>query len=687
MAVGIAYGWQVENANGTPVSGAKVFFKIKGTSTNATTYTDSALTVPAANPVLADAAGWFATYLSPTVNYDIQIKSADESITYQSTSVSPSATGSQPVDATLTALAGAGFENRKFPRGSGPDTVQNVTISEATNVFTTDDYSNSIASAITAAGAGGTVFIPEGSYTITATITPLDNQRIIFGGPGVTVTMNSAVVAKMFDLTSKTRVRLEFNGATLDGNKDVTPSGVMIDMHDSVSCYLGPAKIIDAPTGTYGAIEISGVADGNILDHLEGYDCEGTFISVSGEASGETVTNTEIISPYVEDAALFGIRVGLATDVTIYKPRCTSNGIEMVGVTVFGKRVKVIEPDISGCGDNAISFSGNDNSCVGGELSGNQKAGIWCWGSNNRVVGTKASNNNLENAGNNWAGFGASANFGGCGQNNQFIACLADDTQGSPTQWNGVRFAGLAYPQWLTGTSYTSGTSYVYNGLNIYLATTTGTSGATAPTHTSGTVSDGTVSWRYVNTFVGVAGATGNAADVRTIRFASSAYFDADSLLRNRNLRNESLRIIESLAGQVSLTGSTSETPLRSETIPADTLGANGIIRLRAYGTLTGAAGNKTIRLKFGSTTILTQPYTAGSTWLIDMQCSNVAATGTQRWFGQINRAGDALTQIVSGSSSEDTTTDIVLDVTGQLAGGADTITIQGFTVEVAFRA
>ena len=94
MAVGIAYGWQVENSSGTPVSGAKVFFKIKGTSTNATTYTDSALTVPAANPVQADAAGWFATYISPTVNYDIQIKSADESITYQSTSVSPSATGS-----------------------------------------------------------------------------------------------------------------------------------------------------------------------------------------------------------------------------------------------------------------------------------------------------------------------------------------------------------------------------------------------------------------------------------------------------------------------------------------------------------------------------------------------------------------------------------------------------------------
>lgn len=619
----------------------------------------------------------------------------------------------QPLDATLTMYAALGMTNGSVVLGTGVDTGSLVTPSnlpvtstgsttartlaarfaDVANVLDDGATGNGIADdraafvlAIARAGVGGTLFIPDGSYRITNTLTPLNNQRWIFAGPGVTLTMDSASVAKMFDLTSKSGVRLEFNGATLDGNKDVVPTALMIDMHDSVNCYLGPCKVLDAPTGTYGAIEISGVADGNVLDRLQGYDCQGTFISVSGEATGETVTNTEIISPYVEDAALFGIRVGLATDVTIYKPRCTSNGIEMIGVTVFGRRVKVIEPDISGCGDNGISFSGNDNVCIGGEVSSNQKAGVWCWGSNNRVVGTKAVNNNLENAGNNWAGFGASANFGGCGQNNQFIACFADDTQAIPTQWNGVRFAGLAYSQWTTATSYTASTSYVYNGLNVYQATTTGTSGATAPTHTSGTVSDGGVSWRYINTFVGVVGSTGNLAQVRTVRAASLLYFDADSLLRNRNILEEAPRVIESLAGQVALTGTTTETTLRSETIPANTLGANGFIRLKAYGTFVGAAGNKTIRLKFGSTTILTQAYTAGTTWLIDVQCSNVASTAIQRWFGQINRAGDALTQITAGSSTENTTNDLAVFVTGELANSADTINIQGFTVEVCFR-
>jgi hypothetical protein len=84
MALGIPYGWQVENASGTPVSGAKIGFKKADTSTNRAPFTDKNLTVPASNPVIADAAGWFNVYLDPSLDYDITVKSADESITYQS---------------------------------------------------------------------------------------------------------------------------------------------------------------------------------------------------------------------------------------------------------------------------------------------------------------------------------------------------------------------------------------------------------------------------------------------------------------------------------------------------------------------------------------------------------------------------------------------------------------------------
>jgi hypothetical protein len=87
MPTPIAYGWQVENVNGTPVSGARIYFFAPGTTTPRTTYTDSGLSVPAAHPVEADAAGWFNVYLSSDLGYDVIVKSADDSITYQTRTV------------------------------------------------------------------------------------------------------------------------------------------------------------------------------------------------------------------------------------------------------------------------------------------------------------------------------------------------------------------------------------------------------------------------------------------------------------------------------------------------------------------------------------------------------------------------------------------------------------------------
>jgi hypothetical protein len=50
---------------------------------------------------------------------------------------------------------------------------------------------------------------------------------------------------------------------------------------------------------------------------------------------------------------------------------------------------------------------------------------------------------------------------------------------------------------WRTAVNFTTG-DYIIWGNRMYVAASTGTSGATAPVHTSGTVSDGGVSWTYV---------------------------------------------------------------------------------------------------------------------------------------------------------------------------------------------
>lgn len=97
---GIYEGRQVEDLNGNSVSGAKIYFYKAGTLTLQAAYTDAELTTPAANPVIADSAGYYNAYLSPLLEYDIVIKSADDATTYASYSRASGA-GAESSDAFI----------------------------------------------------------------------------------------------------------------------------------------------------------------------------------------------------------------------------------------------------------------------------------------------------------------------------------------------------------------------------------------------------------------------------------------------------------------------------------------------------------------------------------------------------------------------------------------------------------
>lgn len=65
------------DANGVPLAGAQLFFYVTGTSTPQNTYSDVNLTVPNANPVIADGNGRFGSiFLSPSPAYKVQLWSA-----------------------------------------------------------------------------------------------------------------------------------------------------------------------------------------------------------------------------------------------------------------------------------------------------------------------------------------------------------------------------------------------------------------------------------------------------------------------------------------------------------------------------------------------------------------------------------------------------------------------------------
>lgn len=133
-----------------------------------------------------------------------------------------------------------------------------------------------------------------------------------------------------------------------------------------------------------------------------------------------------------------------------------------------------------------------------------------------------------------------------------------------------------------------------------------------------------------------------------------------------------------------SMSGTTGEVTLKSVSIAANTIGGTGGLRIMVCGSLSGTAGTKTIRLKFGSTTLATITQAAGTVtdWYFDVWCFN-SSSGTQRWFIQRN-GNDVLTSSFNYSTStEDTTANKTLSVTGQLSNAGDTITQTMFDVFV----
>jgi hypothetical protein len=68
---------QVEDANGNPYSGALLYFYSAGTTTDLTTYQDSAGATPHAQPVVADSSGLFAAiYVPVNTGYKTVLKTS-----------------------------------------------------------------------------------------------------------------------------------------------------------------------------------------------------------------------------------------------------------------------------------------------------------------------------------------------------------------------------------------------------------------------------------------------------------------------------------------------------------------------------------------------------------------------------------------------------------------------------------
>jgi len=149
--------------------------------------------------------------------------------------------------------------------------------------------------------------------------------------------------------------------------------------------------------------------------------------------------------------------------------------------------------------------------------------------------------------------------------------------------------------------------------------------------------------------------------------------------------------VVVSTTGPVNLTGTTAETNMASLKIPANSMGKNGAVEIKALWSYTNSANVKTLQPRFTSTAGATsggvlwpnaaQTTTASFQMLLILHNNN--ATNSQTAFANAGGSPFASTASAIATSSIDTTADSFINLNGVLALSTETLTLQRATATV----
>lgn len=349
-----------------------------------------------------------------------------------------------------------------------------------------------------------------GSCLVTGTLTPAPNSVIQGLDPSTTVRLVSTSVSRIFDLANLNNVTIA--NVTLNGAQ-AAAGGDFIRLQNTTNSTLNNVDLVSPPANVNGSIDLSQASTGNVISGSQILSSAGAAIALNGTG----VKNNQIVGVYFNGSFGFNIHMyGGPSRNLIQGTYSSQSGIESIALDYSTFENRIIGNHAEGSGDNGISISGYRNVVSGNEVIGNQKAGIYVWGSQNTITGNVGIDNDLINDASHWPCIGTNGNFGGTGQNNTITGNSCDDDQASATQY-GITIGAPGYTSWAQGQIITAG-KYEVNGLNIYQATNSGTTGATPPTCTSGTCGDGAVTWQYLNSYIGSVATTGTALSGNTIQ-------------------------------------------------------------------------------------------------------------------------------------------------------------------------
>lgn len=135
-----------------------------------------------------------------------------------------------------------------------------------------------------------------------------------------------------------------------------------------------------------------------------------------------------------------------------------------------------------------------------------------------------------------------------------------------------------------------------------------------------------------------------------------------------------------------SITGSVALTPLASLIIPASAMGSNGKIRYSFRFTWTNNANNKTMSITIGGVTVYTRTRTTNNADAFVMELINRGVQNSQIETTLVASAGASYSGNASAAVTTfaiDTSVQQTMVFSAQLANAADTVTLEGYSVEI----
>lgn len=131
----------------------------------------------------------------------------------------------------------------------------------------------------------------------------------------------------------------------------------------------------------------------------------------------------------------------------------------------------------------------------------------------------------------------------------------------------------------------------------------------------------------------------------------------------------------------------TNENTLATITIPGGAMGPNGFVRIMTLWSQTNNANVKTVRVKFGGTNFLGLPVTSTATTQIITTVRNRNSASSQVGYAIDTASNFGSTTSAAATSAVNTGSDVTVLLTVQKATAGDTMTLEGYIVEVVYGA